>query len=396
MKAVIMAGGFGTRLRPLTSNLPKPMVPMANKPMMEHIVELLKFHGITNIVSTLFYQPDQISGYFGNGSTFGISMQYRKAEADYGTAGSVRNAKDFLDERFIIISGDVLTDFNLRKAIDFHEKKKAAATIVLTHSENPLQFGIVVTRDDGTITRFLEKPSWGEVFSDTINTGIYILEPEILDLVPEHEEFDFSKNLFPLLLEQGAALYGYVAEGYWRDIGNLNEYQEAQLDILRGNVKLHLADKRKTPTIVGEGTVIETGKKNLQGPNLIGKNVRIARGTIISNSIIGDGCKIFAGAVVRNSIVWHESTIGARAELSSDVIGSHCAIGDDTTIFENVFIGDSCTIGKRSKLLSNIKVWPGKTIEDGSVVTRSLVWEDRWLRELFSDARVTGISNIEM
>ena len=184
MKAVIMSGGFGTRLRPLTCNIPKPMVPMMNKPMMQHIVDLLKKHGITEIVSTLFYQPDIITGYFGDGAKFGIKMQYRKAEADYGTAGSVRNAADFLDERFIIISGDVLTDFDLTKAIQFHEEKKAKATLVLTRATNPLAFGVVITDSSGKITRFLEKPSWGEVFSDTINPGIYIIDPEVLKLIP--------------------------------------------------------------------------------------------------------------------------------------------------------------------------------------------------------------------
>ncbi|MCI0706720.1 MAG: nucleotidyltransferase family protein, partial [Ignavibacteriae bacterium] len=191
MKAVIMAGGFGTRLRPLTCNIPKPMVPMANKPMMEHIVALLKKHGITEHIATLYYQPEIISNYFGDGSDFGVKLQYRKAEADFGTAGSVRNAKDFLDQKFLVISGDVLTDFDLTAAIKFHESKKALATIVLTRVANPLQFGVVIARDDGKITRFLEKPSWGEVFSDTINTGIYIFEPEVLDFIPKGEEFDF-------------------------------------------------------------------------------------------------------------------------------------------------------------------------------------------------------------
>ncbi|MBI3787677.1 MAG: nucleotidyltransferase family protein [Ignavibacteriales bacterium] len=194
MKAVIMAGGFGTRLRPLTCNIPKPMVPMLNRPMMEHIVELLKKHGFTDLITTLYYQPEVITNYFGDGSAFGVHMHYLKSEADYGTAGSVRNAKEFLNERFLIISGDVFTDIDLGAALKYHKQKKAKATIVLTRVANPLQFGVVLTQDDGTISRFLEKPSWGEVFSDTINTGIYILEPEVLDLIPPKEEFDFSKN----------------------------------------------------------------------------------------------------------------------------------------------------------------------------------------------------------
>ncbi len=396
MKAVIMAGGFGTRLRPLTSNIPKPMVPMVNKPIMEHIVELLKTHNIKDIVSTLFYQPDAITGYFGDGSAFGINMQYRKAEADYGTAGSVRNAKDFLDERFLIISGDVLTDFDLTAALHFHEEKKAKATLLLTRVSNPLQFGVVLTKENGKIARFLEKPSWGEVFSDTINTGVYIIEPEVLDLIPEKQEFDFSKNLFPILLKRDLGLYGYIAKGYWKDIGSLNEYQDAHMDALRGDVKLHIKGTKKENLILGEGTTVETDLRHLTGASIIGKNCRIHNGAVISNSVIGDDCEIFPGGIIRNSIIWKKSKIGARSELSFDVIGAGCTIDDDVVILENVFIGDSCSIGKRSKLLSNIKIWPDKSIEDGSIVTRSLVWEDRWLRELFTDARVTGLSNIEI
>lgn len=222
-KAVIMAGGFGTRLRPLTVGVPKPMVPLANKPLMEHIVNLLKTHGINDVLSVLYYQPENITSHFKDGSAYGISMDYVLAAADFGTAGAVRNAAEHLRSRFIIISGDVLTDFDLAKAIAFHEEKKAMATILLTEVPNPLAYGIVLTKPDGRIDRFLEKPSWGEVFSDTINTGIYIFEPEALDLIPYQREFDFSKDLFPLMLERGLPLYGYVAKGYWRDIGNLNE-----------------------------------------------------------------------------------------------------------------------------------------------------------------------------
>jgi mannose-1-phosphate guanylyltransferase / phosphomannomutase len=397
MKAVIMAGGFGTRLRPLTSNIPKPMVPMVNKPMMEHIVELLKAHGITDVVSALFYQPDVITAHFGDGSAWGMNMRYRKAEADYGTAGSVRFSKEFLDERFIVISGDVLTDFDLTAAVRFHEQKHAKATLLLTRVSNPLQYGVVLTREDGKITRFLEKPSWGEVFSDTINTGIYILEPEVLDLIPDKQEFDFSKNLFPLLLERDLGLYGYIAEGYWKDIGSLNEYQDAHSDILNGEVLLKINGEKHENLTIGKSSNVEADPRHLTGNIIIGKNCHIHKGAVISNSVIGDGCEILPGAVVRNSIIWNWTTIGTRTELSHDVIGTNCFIGDDSTILENVFISDSCTIGKDSKLLSNIKLWPEKKVEEGSIVTRSLVWEDKWLRELFTtDSRVSGVSNVEI
>ncbi|HQJ75934.1 MAG TPA: nucleotidyltransferase family protein, partial [Bacteroidota bacterium] len=240
MKAVIMAGGFGTRLRPLTVDLPKPMAPMVNKPMMHRIVDLLKKHNITELIVLLYFQPEIITNYFGDGSKFGVKIKYIQAEADYGTAGAVRLAYDDLKERFLIISGDVLTDFDLTDAVSFHHERKSQATIVLTRTKNPLQYGVVITKDDGKISRFLEKPTWGEVFSDTINTGIYILEPEILDKIPYKQEFDFSKNLFPLLLKENSALYGYIAEGYWRDVGNLNEYLDAHIDCLSGNVEIDI------------------------------------------------------------------------------------------------------------------------------------------------------------
>ncbi|MEP0822608.1 MAG: NTP transferase domain-containing protein [Ignavibacterium sp.] len=396
MKAVVMAGGFGTRLRPLTCNIPKPMVPMVNRPMMEHIVTLLKSHDITDLVATLFYQPEIISSYFGDGSRWGVRMTYKKAEADLGTAGSVRNTGEFLDDRFLVISGDVLTDFDLTAAIRFHQSRKSKATIILTRVANPLQFGVVLTKDDGRITRFLEKPSWGEVFSDTINTGIYILERDVLDLIPEGEEFDFSKNLFPLMLELELPLYGYVASGYWKDIGNLHEYQDAHFDTLRGIVKVTVDGKTKGRVTVGEGSRVETDPKHLSGTVIIGANSRIHADAVIANSVIGDDCEVFPGAFIANSIIWHGTQVGAKAQLSSDVVGSKCIIGDEASIGENVFLGDQCIIGKRSSIFSNIKLWPEKVVEEGATVTRSLVWEDQWLRELFRNSTVTGISNIEV
>jgi mannose-1-phosphate guanylyltransferase / phosphomannomutase len=191
-------------------------------------------------------------------------------------------------------------------------------------------------------------------------------------------------------------LYGYIAQGYWKDIGSLNEYQDAHMDAIRGDVNLQIEGIRKGNLIVGEGTTIDAETRNHIRTSVVGKNCRIHTNAIISNSIIGDNCEIFPCAVIHNSVIWKDSKIGARSQLTLDVVGGGCTINDDVVILENVFIGDSCTIGKRSKLLSNIKIWPEKNIEDGSIVARSLVWEDRWLRELFTDARITGISNIEI
>jgi mannose-1-phosphate guanylyltransferase/phosphomannomutase len=396
MKAVIMAGGFGTRLRPLTANIPKPMVPLMNKPMMHHIVDLLRRHGITDLISSLFYFPDVITSYFGDGSRQGVTMRYARATADYGTAGSVRNATNELNERIMIISGDVLTDFDLSAAIRFHEEKGAKATIVLTHAKNPLQFGVVITDQQAKITRFLEKPSWGEVFSDTINTGIYILEPEIIQMIPYQEEYDFGKDLFPLLLRQNIGLYGCVVDGYWRDIGNLNEYQEAHMDVLKGLVRVELEGETLGNLVVGADTVLDPGKVRCSGRVVVGSGCTIGEDARLANVVIGNNCSIGPGAVLTNCVLWHDISIGHSAELSSDVVGSRTSIGDRAVIQENVFISDACWVGRDAKLSSNIKLWPEKVVEEGAILTRSLVWEDKWLRELFTDSRISGLSNIEM
>lgn len=390
-----MAGGFGTRLRPLTNNLPKPMVPVCNAPMMEHIVHLLKKHSITDIVSLLYFQPEKITSHFGNGANFGISMKYVEATADYGTAGSVKNAYEYLDERFLIISGDVLTDFDISAALAYHEQQQAKATIVLTKAENPLQFGIVMTNEEGRITRFLEKPTWGEVFSDTINTGIYILEPDVLSLIPYQKDFDFSKDLFPLMLQNDMPLYGYVADGYWQDIGNLEQYREAHRDVLAGKVQLDIKGEKHGRSIVAAtATVHETAK--LKGVVVLGENTVVGPYAELTDTIVGNDVRIEAGAKVHNSILWNRIAVGERTELRDDVVCNDTSIGASVVVGENVFIADNCTIGDGAELLSNIKLWPERSVESHAILSRSLVQEEKWLRELFSNARVTGISNIEM
>jgi len=221
MKAIIMAGGEGSRLRPLTCGRPKPMVPVLNRPVMSYIIELLKEHGITDIGVTLQYQPEIIRDYFANGAEYGVNLQYFVEEVPLGTAGSVKNASDFLDETFMVISGDALTDLALSRAVEFHKQQGSIATLVLTRVDCPLEYGVVITDKNGRITQFLEKPGWSEVFSDTVNTGIYVLEPEVLDYFNPGQKFDFSQDLFPLLLKNRKPLFGLVLSGYWCDIGTL-------------------------------------------------------------------------------------------------------------------------------------------------------------------------------
>lgn len=395
-KAVIMAGGFGTRLRPLTMELPKPMVPIANVPMMEHIVQLLKQYGMDSVLAVLYYHPDVITTHFGDGSAFGVSIEYVLAAADYGTAGSIKNAESYLrGGRFLIISGDVLTDFDLSAVIEFHLERKADATILLTRASNPLQYGIVITAPDGKIVRFLEKPSWGEVFSDTINTGIYILEPHVLELIPPSREFDFSKDLFPLMLQRGDKLYGYVADGYWRDVGNLSEYQQAHFDVLGGSVSIAIPGERKGNVWLGKGCTIGRNVE-FRGMVILGDGVTIGDECIIESSVIGSQSCIEPAAQIYRSILWNGVTVGQAAFLDADVVGNGVQIGAHTTVMENVFIADRCRIGEHATLHPNIKLWPDKHVEPYAIVARSMIQEEKWARELFTDARISGTSNAEM
>ncbi len=378
-----MAGGFGTRLRPLTSNIPKPMTPLLNKPIIEHIIELLKSHSITDLILILYHQSEIIRNYFKDGSRFGVKIQYVKPDADYGTAGAVHCADPLIHDRFIIISGDVVTDFDLTKAINYHVKKSSIATLVLTHSKTPLQFGIVLTDKDGRINKFYEKPTWSEVFSDTINTGIYILEKDTLGLIPKSrpsnkQEVDFSKDLFPYILKHRFSLFGFVENGYWRDIGSLEDYISTNMEALKGRVKLR------------------TLKDISKNGNVTGKNCKISKTAEVNLCVIGNNCIIGNNVKMKNCVLWDNVVIEDNCRLSSDVLCSGVKVKSDTAIRDNVFIGDEVKVGSKTEIRSDIKIWPKKIIDGGSIVSKNLIWEDRWKDSLFTDSRITGLSNIEI
>ncbi|MEI7904558.1 MAG: mannose-1-phosphate guanyltransferase [Candidatus Firestonebacteria bacterium] len=402
MKTVIMAGGFGTRLRPLTTNIPKPVAPVVNKPMMEHILDLLKKHNLTEIITALYFHPEVISGYFGDGSEFGVRMSYIRTETELGTAGCVKAAEKYLNEdrgTFIILSGDVLTDFDLTKALEYHKKKKALATMVLTRVEEPLQYGVVITEKDGRITKFLEKPSWGEVFSDTINTGIYILEPEVLNYIPLETNFDFSKNLFPLLLEKKLALFGYIAKGYWKDVGSLPEYRTAHYDAMEGKVEVLIPGKKTNK--VGKGIWLGDETKIhptaiLKNPVVIGKNCVVKANAEISHSSIGDNCVIEEGVKISGSVLWDDSYIGAGASLKDSIICRKVELGAKCSVEANAVVGDNCVIGREAVIKASVKLWPHKKVDDGAILSSSLIWGEKWSRSVFGDYGVVGLANIEI
>lgn len=403
MRAVLMAGGSGTRLRPLTCDLPKPMVPILNRPIAEHIINLLKRHRITEVIATLHYLPDVIRDYFHDGSDFGVQMTYAvEEEQPLGTAGCVKNIAELLDKTFLVISGDCITDFDLSAALHFHKKQHSKATIVLTRVPNPIEFGVVITDEDGKIKRFLEKPSTSEIFSDTVNTGIYILEPEVLDFLPPNQESDFSKDLFPLLLDKEIPMYGYVAEGYWCDVGHLDAYREAQYDGLCGKVKLEKAyEERKSyggslGIWIGQNTYIDPTAQ-IEAPALIGDNCRIGpRVQIESGTVIGDKVTIGAEANLKRPIIWNGAIVGDEAELSACVLARGTRVDRRAQVLEGAVVGSLSTVGEESLVNPGVRVWPSKQIESGATLNINLIWGQRATRNLFSQRGVSGLANIDI
>ncbi|MGH9090250.1 MAG: sugar phosphate nucleotidyltransferase [Acidimicrobiales bacterium] len=397
MKAVIMAGGEGTRLRPLTSNQPKPMLPMANRPMMEHVVHLLRRHGITDIVVTVAFMANAIRTYFGDGSEMDVRMVYATEETPLGTAGSVLNAREELDERFLVISGDVLTDIDLSAVVDYHERKGALATLALCAVENPLEFGIVIADEDGTIERFLEKPTWGEVFSDTINTGIYVLEPEIFDFIPAGRPVDFSGEVFPEVLASGRPIYGYVAEGYWEDVGTTEAYLKAHQDILDEKVAVQIDGFPLRPGVwLGKGSTVDPSA-TVDGPAVIGDNCTVGAGVVLGEyTTLGSNVRIADGAEIRRSVVADNGYLGAGARLAGAVVGRSCDLRQGARCEPGSVLGEGCLVGAHAEVRAGVKVYPFKTVETGAVVNSSIVWESRGSRVIFGREGVRGIANVDI
>lgn len=392
-----MAGGRGTRLRPLTCHLPKPMVPLLGRPVLTYTIEHLKKEGFHKLAITSFYQPHVIQDYFGGGEEMGVSLTYFVEKDPLGTAGSVKNTQSFLTETFLVMSGDALCCLPLRKALEFHEEKEALATLILKQVENPLEYGVVMCDGEGRITRFLEKPSWGQVFSDTVNTGIYILQPEVLDWIKRGERVDFSRDLFPLLLEKGADLFGYVARGYWSDIGTLQQYRKAHQDLMKGQVGIPLP----TTAVIGGDILLEEdvsipSSVRLQGPLYIGRETRIQEGTLLSSSVIGSGCHISSGAEVVDSILWDGVHIGAYGEIHGAVIAGEALLGDQVILEEESLLGFRVRVGDYARIQQGVKIWPDGLVEKQATLSRHLVKNQSHPRSLFGKHGACGRANLEL
>ena len=397
MKAVIMAGGEGTRLRPLTANQPKPMLPLANRPIMEHIVGHVRNHGIKDIVVTVQFLASQVRNYFGDGSDMDVDLTYATEPTPLGTAGSVKNAAEQLDDTFLVISGDALTDIDLGELIEVHRKRDAMVTVALKRMENPLEFGIVITREDGRVERFLEKPHWGQVFSDTINTGIYVLEPEIFEYIAGDRPSDFAGDVFPRLLADGAPLFGHVADGYWEDVGTLEAYRRAHQDILDGRVRVDIRGFQVRPGVwIGEGAEVDPDAQ-LDAPVLIGDDAKVEAGAHLREySVVGSNVVVKRDAELHRAIVLDNAYVGPGASLRGCVVGRSADIKRGGRVEDGVVVGDNADIGRAAILQPNVKVYPFKTVEAGAIVTKSIIWEGRGSRSLFGEWGVAGLANIDV
>jgi mannose-1-phosphate guanylyltransferase/phosphomannomutase len=375
------------------------MVQIVNQPVMEHIIGLVKHYGITEVVATLAFMPRVIQDYFGAGEEWGVSITYAVEETPLGTAGSVKNAAPLLegDEPFLVISGDAMTDIDLGDVIAFHKAHDAAVTIALKRVDNPLDFGVVITDDDGLVERFLEKPTWGQVFSDTINTGIYVIEPWVLDYIPEGEPYDFSSDLFPKLMADGHKLYGLAVEGYWCDVGSRETYMDAHRDILGGSARIFVPGVQASEGVwVSETAEIEKDVSLGHGV-VVGANVRILAGATIGDfTVIDDNCVIGNGVHISHSVLWSDTFVGHHATVEGAVLCRHVDVRERASVGVGTIIGSESIVGQDARVGQGVQVYPYKRIEPYSTVNSSLIWESTGGRSLFGDAGIQGLVGVDI
>ena len=367
MKAVIMAGGEGTRLRPLTSNQPKPMMPLANRPMMEHIVRLLKSHGFEDIVVTLAFLPQTIRTYFGDGAEFGVRMVYATEETPLGTAGSVRNASAELDEPFLVISGDVLTDIDLTTQIAQHERTGATGTLALVPVLDPSSYGLVSLAGDGAVEQFLEKPAADTVRqTNLISAGAYVLERSVLELIAPGRNVSIEREVWPLLVDHG--LYGYVDDdAYWIDVGTPDRYLQATFDILEGNVRTCMAEKLGDDFLAVDPSAQVDGRA--VPPAVVGAGARIAEGAHVGSlAVLGDDVSVGTGSVIERAVVLAGAQIGEGCVLRSCIVGPGARVGDRTHVIGGAMLGDGAVIGADNVIAHGARLSPGMEVPDGGLV----------------------------
>jgi mannose-1-phosphate guanylyltransferase/phosphomannomutase len=397
VKAFILAGGKSTRLRPLTWELPKPMVPVMNIPVMDTILHLLRRHNILDICATLMFMPQKIRDRYGDGTHHGVRMTYAMEAKPLGTAGCVKAAGDIPDSTFVVVSGDCITDFDLGAAIRFHKEHHAEATLLMTRVDVPIDYGVLITDSDGNITGFLEKPGWGEVFTNQVNTGIYILEPSILDLIPKDEPYDFAQDLFPDLLRQKRRICGYEADGYWSDIGSITSYARTHFEILEGSMKMDLQGFEVGPGIrIGQNTIIDP-TAILRPPCLIGENCRIGPGVVLDRMcVIGDNTVLEEDVSISRSILWNNCHLDFASEIRGCILASRVHLMHHTLVSENTVIGEGTLVREYAILRANVLVWPRKVIDPHADVDSSVIFPEHHANMIFGRNGISGTINVDI
>lgn len=360
MKAVILAGGEATRLRPLTCNVPKIMVPILNRPFLEHLIGYLKSHNVVDIILATGKSSEQLQDYFGDGSNFGVRIAYSVEDFPLGTAGAVKNAEKFLDDPFIVFNGDIFTDIDLTSMLRFHRERNASISIALTLVDDPTAYGVVETDASGKVKRFVEKPKFDEVTTNMINAGIYILEPEILDYIAPGVFFMFERDVFPPFLQKGQAVYGYPTQDYWIDIGTSEKYLRLNCDLLRRRVG------NKGVEFEGEVSVHTSAK--IEGPAMVGEGCFIGKDSVVKGPVIlGAQCQIGEGAMVGEAILWRDCKVGKKARLRNCLVASRCRIGEESELLDGCILGNDVIVGRGNRLSKGIRIWPNKSIEPETI-----------------------------
>lgn len=397
MQAVIIAGGEGTRLRPLTSTTPKPLLPVANRPMIARVVDLLVANGIDDIIVTVAYLGSAIRTYLGDGTDWGARIRYLQEESPLGTAGAVRNARHLLEDTFIVLSGDVVTTVDLEAARRFHHERGASATMVLTTVPDPTEFGVVATEDSGAVTRLIEKPSWGEVFTDTVNTGVYILEPSVLDRIPANRAVDFSEEVFPQILDDRGALFGYVADGYWADVGTFSGFHQTHHDVLDGRAGIAPSGFELAPGVyVGDRSTIDPSAL-LEAPCIVGNDVRIGPGSRLGPyTVVGHGVRVGSDVHLDGTIVFDHAWIADGARLGRAIVGRGVDIRRRVNVHDGAVLADGVLVGRDAVVRADIRVYPGKTVDPLATVANSIVWESGASRTVFGPLGISGLANVDI
>lgn len=368
MKGVILVGGLGTRLRPLTCNTPKPMIPIANRPLTEHMLLRLREQGVEEVVLAVRYLAEQFRATLGDGSQLGIKLHIVEEHEALGTAGAVKNVEHLLDGDVFVFNGDVVTDLDLHAMLNFHHECGSKTTLALTPVDDPTQYGLVEMDPDHRIQRFLEKPRPEDVRTNLVNAGTYIINMDVFRYVPPQEFYMFERGLFPVLLQTGDPMFGYTNRHYWTDVGKPQAYLQVNRDVLIGRVNVPLPGTEIANRVRAEGNVIIEDGVQLVGPIVMGADVTIGRGSyIIGPTVIGNNCHIGPNVTIEDTVLWNDNRIEEGASLRQCVVGNGNIIGARSVIVGGTIISDTCTIGEENRLDRGIQLWPGAALKDRAI-----------------------------